>query len=36
MDVFTPLFSALVDVRFCWGFWQKWGAKRGVLMVNLW
>src|SRR5580692_1061363 len=22
--------------RFCWGFWQKRGAERGFLMVNLW
>jgi hypothetical protein len=21
---------------FCWGFWQKRGAERGFLMVNLW
>jgi hypothetical protein len=21
---------------FCWGFWQKQRAKRGVLLVNLW
>jgi hypothetical protein len=25
-----------VDPRFCWGFWQKRGAERGFLMVNLW
>jgi hypothetical protein len=22
--------------RFCWGFWQKRDAERGLLMVNLW
>jgi hypothetical protein len=29
-------FFGLDNQRFCWGFWQKRGAERGFLMVNLW
>jgi len=29
-------FLGVDNLRFCWGFWQKRGAERGFLMVNLW
>ena len=33
---FWKIFFGLVVVVFCWGFWQNWAEKRGVLVVNLW
>jgi hypothetical protein len=33
---FGVFFLGLVKRRFCWGFWQKRGAERGFLMVDLW
>jgi hypothetical protein len=30
------IFFGVVEWRFCWGFWEKWGAECGFLLVSLW